>query len=264
MFKIYTSPILSKQNKVLGRLWKFEDISKEREVERIKTEFVSIASHQLCTPVTAIYGYLRLITDGTYGELPETLVNPVNTLVESASHMRDLVNDLLDISRIDSGRIAPKLERVDLVELINKELEEVRSMAKQKQQQLVFLPSTPQVYAMTDPAMVTEMLKNYLHNAIKYTPEFKHIWVRIELDNHHVKVCVKDEGIGIPPEQQNHLFEKFFRASNVLTNNIEGTGLGLYYVKKCAEALNAHLGFHSQMGSGSEFWFSIPKYENII
>ncbi|MCA9379434.1 hypothetical protein KC640_03315, partial [Candidatus Dojkabacteria bacterium] len=115
--EVYTGPIRHDQRMYLGRVWKFEDISHQKELEQMKVELVSLASHQLRTPLTAIRGYLKMIEGGDYGELPAKLEQPLSVLMHSTEKMRDLINDLLDVSRLDSGTVEVKLQQVDLVEV---------------------------------------------------------------------------------------------------------------------------------------------------
>jgi PAS domain S-box-containing protein len=257
--RVFTGPIKDTDNTYLGRVWKFEDISQEKELQQMKEEFISMASHQLRTPLTAIWGYLNMINDGNYGDLPSSLRKPLQAVWHSAKRMKELVNDLLDISRIESGKIKATVVDMDLIATIQDEVLGQKELAIQKRQELLILPTLPQLMIKSDPKLVREMVKNYLSNAIKYTPVGKRVEVTVEfVDTKHIKVAVKDQGIGIPKDQQSHLFEKFYRAANVQTDDYEGTGLGLYYVKACARVLGGNVGFESKENEGSCFWFTLP------
>ncbi|MBL8014745.1 MAG: PAS domain-containing protein [Candidatus Doudnabacteria bacterium] len=256
---VYTGPVSHPEKVYLGRVWKFQDVSQEKELAQMRMEFLSLASHQLRTPLTAIWGYLKMIDGGDFGDIPDKLQKPIGVLMHSTNKMRDLINDLLDVSRLESGKLVPKIERIDLGQIISDEVETQGSTAGLKSLQVELIPHGDTVL-MSDASLVKEMVKNYLSNAIKYSKPNGVIVIHTSKVGKDVyRVAVKDQGIGIPADQQVHLFEKFYRADNVSTSEYEGTGLGLYFVKQCAAALGGRVGFHSQEHQGSEFWFDIPS-----
>lgn len=258
-YKVFSGPIINKSGKYLGRIWKFEDITEQAKLENMKTEFISIASHQLRSPITAFYGYLQMIQDGTYGNVPENLDKPLTILSHTATQMRSLINDLLDISRLDIGTSKPELQPTDIVKVISEEIEDIMGLVEKKLQHIQFVPPQIKLIVNTDPKLLKEIIKNYLNNAVKYTPQGKTVRIMVDVLPLSVKISIKDEGIGIPTDQQTHMFEKFFRADNAARTDSEGTGLGLYFVKKCATLLKSQVGFSSAENEGSTFWIELPK-----
>lgn len=256
---VYTGPVSHPEQIYLGRVWKFQDVSQEKELAQTRIEFLSLASHQLRTPLTAIWGYLKMIDGGDYGEIPEKLRQPLGRVLSSTDKMRDLINDLLDVSRLESGKIIPSYSQVELIAELKEELKLQESLLIAKQTDLTFLTADNSLEISTDIKLVREIFKNYLHNAIKYSPVGAEICVHISaVVQHMVRISVKDHGVGIPVDEQQHIFEKFYRAANVSSAEYEGTGLGLYFVRKAAQTLGGRVGFHSQPAAGSEFWVDIP------
>lgn len=258
-FQMFVAPIVDKHLGYLGRIWKFEDITQEKRVDIMKTEFISIASHQLRTPITVLNGYLSMVEDGDFGEVPLKLLPAIQSLSQATDEMTQLVNDLLDISRIESGKTQYNLKELDLVNVLKLGITSLQEMINDKHLHLFFTPEHHQIPLKSDANLIREMFKNYLSNAIKYSRPWKKIWVFAEKNHDHtLKVSVKDEGIGIPEDQQDQLFKKFFRARNAVEADNKGTGLGLYYVKKCAELLGGTTGFNTKPNFGTEFWFTLP------
>lgn len=256
---MYTSPMFDEDMSYLGRIWKFEDKTKEEQINKMKSEFISIASHQLRTPLTSIKGFLAMIFDGDFGEIPEEFEEPLGAVKKSAERMIDLVNGLLDVSRLEMGKIVPELAKIDLVKLIEQIIDNHDELADKKSQKIIFEKDIKDSITSTDKKLITECLKNYISNAIKYSPNNSEIIVNLKQNENKYKIDVKDSGVGIPEEAKEKLFAKFYRADNVMTENFEGTGLGLYYVKKAIESLKGEVGFESKLGKGSTFWFIIPK-----
>jgi signal transduction histidine kinase len=199
-----------------------------------------------------------MLKDGTYGEIPSSIAEPIASLAHSASQMRDLVNDLLDISRVDSGRLVAQPRSIKILDLAKDVALGMTRQLQSKSLKLLMFPRHLDLELETDPKLAGEMLRNLLDNAIKYSNKFGRVWIEIDKVSGGIKLSVKDEGLGIPTDQQHRMFEKFFRATNAMKQDVDGTGLGLYYVKKCAQALEARLGFQSAENKGSTFWFVLP------
>lgn len=242
----------------LGAVEIFRDISIENEIDRMKSEFISLASHQLRTPLSAINSYVRMLGDGFRGPLNEGQLEYVNIIVNSIDRMNELINSLLNVSKIEAGKMEVNMSKVDATGLIRGIIDEQVSSAKQKDILLkIKVPSEPFV-VVCDPLLMREVCVNLLSNAIKYTPENGRVSVRLSERGGNLAYSVRDTGYGIPLKAQVNLFTKFFRAENILDKDTTGTGLGLYMVKQITDMLGGTLHFKSQEGSGSMFMFKVP------
>jgi signal transduction histidine kinase/CheY-like chemotaxis protein len=242
----------------IGRLFVFRDVTHEREVDRMKTEFVALVSHELRTPLTSIRGYTDLILDGDAGEIDEEAREYLDVVKSNADRLVALVNDLLDISRLESGRIQLKLEDVNLSEVITLVVRTLSEMIATKKQTLSvdIDPALPPVRADRD--KMIQIVTNYLSNAYKYTPAGGDIRITLTRVGDHARVAVTDTGYGIAPEDQARLFTRFYRVDNSMTREIGGTGLGLSIVKAFVELQGGEVGVESEPGKGSTFSFTAP------
>lgn len=255
---ITVSPILL-DGKPLGAIEVFRDITLEQEVDRMKSEFISLASHQLRTPLSAIKTYTHMLYDGYMGELNEAQKNSLNTVIGASNRMNELISTLLNITRMESGTIAitPKAVRLDL--LADEVVKELSLMAGSKsiKLELSIRPKTG-ITLTTDALIVKEVLSNLTSNAIKYTPEKGKVSVRLRIKGNEAITEVIDSGWGIPKFSQDQIFSKFFRAHNIVKRETTGTGLGLYLVKGLVDALGGKIWFTSEEGKGTSFTFSLP------
>lgn len=255
---INVSPILVK-GKPLGAIEVFRDITLEQEVDRMKSEFISLASHQLRTPLSAIKTYTHMLHDGYMGELNEAQKNSLNTVIGASNRMNELISTLLNITRMESGTIAvtPKTARLD--QLAEEVVKELALMASSKAIKLsVTVTPKTGITVTTDQLILKEVLTNLVSNAIKYTPEKGKVSVRLRLQKDNAIVTVKDSGWGIPKFSQDQIFSKFFRAHNIVKRETTGTGLGLYLVKGLIDALGGTIWFKSKEGEGTSFFISLP------
>lgn len=251
------SPIIDNKE-LLGFIGTEEDITHEKQVDQMKTEFISITAHQLKTPLTSIGWGLDMLEDTSFGELSVEQSDIVKTIRDSSERLSGLVNILLNISRLESGRLTIKPKEVEVEEFIESILAMVHGQLKQKGH-TVSLNIDPAVSKIVvDPQMAGELLKNFLTNAIKYTNKGGEIVVRVEKLGDSIRVSVKDTGQGIPKAEQQKIFDRFFRASNI-DKSQEGTGLGLYFAKLIADSSGCEIGFESEEGKGSTFFILIPK-----
>jgi PAS domain S-box-containing protein len=262
------APLKDGTGNVIGCVVVFRDVSKAREVERMKDEFISIASHQLRTPLTA----LRWLTERLQKDPKKTLLADQQELVEdmraSTKRLITLVNDLLNISRIESGRIMVEPAQTDLKELVSTVVQDVSVRSNEKKQRITveYLSEIPMVNI--DSKLIRQAYQNIIVNAVKYSPENSDIMVRMSVVGEFIRSEVIDSGYGIPVDQQGRLFEKFFRANNITGKDSDGTGLGLYLVKKIIDVSGGTLGFQSPLKTevvngktetrGTMFWFTLP------
>ena len=246
----------------------FRDITKEKAEEREQAEFISTASHEMRTPVASIEGYLGLALNPATAHIDEKARDFITKAHESAQHLGRLFQDLLDISKVEDGRMKNNPKVINVNEFLKDIFDGLATKASEKQLNYIFMPDIvgeskekslqPIFYANIDPDHFREVVSNLIENAIKYTPSGE-VVVNITGDDKQISVSVKDSGIGIPAEDIPHLFQKFYRVDNSDTREIGGTGLGLYLSRRLAEAMSGNLRVESKYKEGSTFYLEIPR-----
>lgn len=256
---ISAAPIFDEKGNIVLGIITLHNMTHEFEIDRAKTEFVSVASHQLRTPLAAIKWFLELLLDGEAGKITKEQTDFLTQINESTERMIDLVNSLLNVSRIESGRITIESKPTNLVELAQKATAEIKAViAKRKQNFDLAVPKDLLPDIKIDPKLIFEVITNLLSNASKYTPEEGNISLEISRLDKDVLFKIEDNGFGIPIEQQNRVFQKFFRGENILKKSTEGTGLGLYIVKAIVESSGGRIWFESKENEGTRFFFTLP------
>lgn len=233
---------------------------KLKELDDLKTDFISIASHQLRTPLTAIKGYTSMMIEGSYGEIPEKQKGIIEKVFQSAQRLIYIVNDLLDISRIEQGRFSISLEPIKVANVLKDVVEELQQNAKSKNLslELAVAPENAELTGIADFNKIRQVFLNVIDNAIKYTDK-GYVRVSVEPQGDKVLVSVKDSGLGISEASMKNLFQKFSRAKGVTKLHTDGSGLGLFIVKKIMEAHGGDVWAESEgEGKGSQFYVSIP------
>jgi len=249
------SPIIVDE-KVEGIIVIFRNANKEKEIDRMKTEFLSLATHQLLTPVSSIKWMAELLLEDK--ELKEKQKSHVSDIYVSVERMRSLIKSLLNISRIESGRIMVEPKPTDLKDLVSELINELKNKIEEKKH-IIKLKIDPRLKKVNiDSRLIREVYKNYLTNAIKYTPEKGKILIEIKIDKNKIISKVIDNGYGIPKAEQAKIFQKFYRATNIIDIENDGNGLGLYLVKQIVEVSGGKTGFESEANKGSVFWFTLP------
>lgn len=230
-----------------------------KRLDNSKSEFISIASHQLRTPLTAIKGFLSLILEGSYGKVNPQIEDVINKVYSANSHLVDLVENLLNISRIDSGRIQYQFAPADIADIIHELADSLTVIAKGRGLALLFTyPETPIEPFLMDAQKIREVVSNLIDNAVKYTKEGS-ISVVLERSGDIVRVTVTDTGVGIAPEDLRQLFQKFRRGTGAGKVNVSGTGLGLYVGKSFVDAHGGKISVESEgVGKGSRFIVELP------
>jgi len=255
------APIRDEKGKIIGAIVVFRDATKERDIQRMKSEYTTLVSHELRTPMTVVNGYLEMLEDETREILPEEQRRLISETKKASNRLLELTKALLNIARLEEGRMETKPIMINLVHLtegaVTKEIEE---LFKQKEQEFIFKKPKTLPKIKIDPKFLTVPIQNLLSNASKYTPQKGRIEFEVSKKDNDILFRVSDSGIGIPKKEQVKLFEKFFRASN--TTRIEkGTGLGLYMAKLMIESLGGKIWFKSKENKGTTFYLSLPIFK---
>lgn len=256
------APIKNKDNQVTGCVVVFRDITKERNIDKIKTEFVSIASHQLRTPLTGIKWFLELLLNQKIGSLNDKQVDFLNQVALSNERMISLVGDLLSVSRIEAGgqKFQIVKRNINVASIIKGIIADNAILIKEKKVKISSCADKmPKIMALADHDHIRQVFQNLITNAIKYSNNNGLVEIGCSQKNKEIVFYIKDQGVGIPLNQHKRVFDKFFRADNVITKETSGTGLGLYIAKAIIEGHNGRIWFESQEDHGTTFYFSLPK-----
>lgn len=236
----------------------FRNISGEKAVDRAKTEFVSLAAHQLRTPLSTIGWYAEMLLDGDAGEINEDQKSYISQIYESNKRMVALVNDLLNVSRVDLGTFQVNPVPTDFKDIVESLETELRQSIEAKKQKFVKKIDASLPVISADPTLSRMVIQNLLTNAIKYTPDNGVIEVELSVENADLVIKVKDNGYGIPDADQGKMFTKLYRASNIIDKVTDGNGLGLYVIKNIVEQSGGTISFESRENQGTTFTVTIP------
>lgn len=229
-----------------------------RELDQLKTEFISVASHQLRTPLSAIKWVLKMLIDGDVGKLTREQKDLLEKGYQSNERMISLINDLLNVSRIEEERFQYRFVESSIVDVVDRLVEEMRMMMEKKSLQFEKKIDRHIPLMRIDPQKMHLAIQNLLDNAIKYTPDGGKILVRISRDGEDIIFSIQDSGVGIPQDQVDRVFSKFFRGDNVIRMQTQGTGLGLFIARSIIEKHSGTISFESHEGRGTTFTFRIP------
>ena len=243
----------------------FENVTREREIDQMKSDFISLVSHELRTPLTSIIGFVSFVLDGKAGDLNSKQKDSLLRVHRQSKWLADLINDLLDVSRIEAGRTEFERKPVNITRIIKDRVADLRPQAEEKSIQLILDDGIqlPTIYG--DEARLGQVLTNLIGNAIKFTPDGGVIRVRANikavksnnLPSLHIEVI--DNGVGIPLDEREKVFDKFYQQSNIHTRQQGGTGLGLAIAKSIISAHHGRLWMDDgEGGQGSNFQFTLP------
>lgn len=236
-----------------------EELKKAKELDRMKTEFISIAAHQLRTPLSAVKWTLRMLIDGDLGLLNSEQQTFLMQGYQSNERMIHLINDLLNVARIDEGRFNYEFTLVNLEDLIDGVISETSHLIKKKKLHFTYeKPENRIPKIKVDVQKIRLAVQNLIDNAIKYTPSGGRVTIFLKNDNMKVEFKVRDSGIGIPESNVKRLFTKFYRSENAIRTQTEGSGLGLFIVKNIIEKHGGKVEVESEEGKGSTFSFYLP------
>jgi PAS domain S-box-containing protein len=236
-----------------------EALQKEKELNELKSRFVSMASHEFRTPLSTILSSTALAKKYPSAEDQPKRERHYQRIEAAVKNLTEILEDFLSLNKLEENKIAPKIVDFDLIALINETMEEMELQIK-KGQKIILKTELASYILKSDPHIIKNILYNLVSNAIKYTPENKTIEITAEKNNENIILSVKDEGIGIPEKEQKNLFQRFFRAENAA--NIKGTGLGLYITKKYLDLLKGTISFESKENKGTVFTITLTDYEN--
>ena len=250
-------------------IFSFRNIEKELAEESEKSEFISTASHEMRTPVASIEGYLSLAINPQTATIDERARGYLTSAHAASQHLGKLFRDLLDTTKLEDGRIRPNLVPMEMTSNIKQIVGDYAVRASESGINLSFGEKNPAnvgtvnlpqvIYGFVDPDFLREIMDNLLDNAIKYTPKGGSVAVGIKADADRILISVSDSGIGISPEDLEHIFQKFYRADNSDTRTIGGTGLGLYLAKRRVEAMGGRIWAESVYSKGTTFYVSLPR-----
>lgn len=258
IFQAHAARVHNSEDQLIGVVTVIRDITKEKEIDRVKTELVSMVAHELKSPLTSIYGFSELLLDIQLDDTQATEYAQV--ILNEATRLTDLVNKFLDLSRLESGRTEIHMNDFDLKQVVAKIIDVYQGQADKKEIKVIAeLPKRlPFVYG--DPDMIEQVLLNLFSNAVKYSPTRSKIGIEVKDIGEEIQVNVIDNGYGIPEDSIERIFDKFYRASDVEgTDEVDGTGLGLSLAKEIVEKHGGTIKVNSRVGVGSIFSFTIPK-----
>lgn len=255
------APVFDEQGKVAGCVVVFRDVTKEREINDVKDEFVSVASHQLRTPLTGIKWFLQILTKEEKGKLNKDQKTYIKNIYDSNERMIKLVDDLLSVSRIDTGKkFDIRKKKINIVSTVQNIINIQSVIARKREIEVICQKSCPtEMMVNVDESKISEVFANVLSNAVKYSKAKGKVNISVKKEKEAYVFAIKDNGLGIPKAQQKQIFEKFFRAENVKKHQVGGNGLGLYIAKSIMLAHDGDIWFESKEGKGTTFFIKIKK-----
>lgn len=253
-----TTSSLAINGQIEGMAMVFRDITQEVEINRSKSDFVAIASHQLRTPLGSMKWNLQMLKAGDFGQLDGAASEVVGDVLEGTDRMIGLINDLLTVSRIDQNRVEDNPEELLMGEIVSSVVKEQSFFAQKRQINIENIVDN-QVKIRADKKRIREVIANLVSNGIKYNREGKMLTISAIAKDGETILAVADEGIGIPKSDQSRVFSRFFRADNAMRSDTEGSGLGLYVVKSYMERWGGRAYFESEVGKGTIFYLAFPK-----
>ena len=257
--EIGLNPLLTSKGEFV--LSSIVDLSQRLEIERIRNEFVSTVSHELRTPLTSIRGSLGLLQSGAMGALPNKAAEMVTIAYKNSGRLVRIINDILDISTIEAGKLALQMRIVTLSELLRQSVEANAGFAEKCEVRFVLEQVSVNDRVMADPDRLMQVVANLLSNAAKFSPPGAEVLIRVRPGSTTLRIEVQDSGAGIPEAFRAHIFTKFAQADASATRRFEGTGLGLSIARKLTEAMGGSIGFESVAGQGSVFHIELPRME---
>ncbi|HAQ41262.1 MAG TPA: PAS domain-containing sensor histidine kinase [Clostridiales bacterium] len=257
-YNVDYAPFKNNQNEIGGVIIVLKNITEQYKIDKLQKEFVANVSHELKTPITTIKSYTETLLDGALEER-QTAEDFLNVINSESDRMSRMVSDLLKLSRMDYEQTKWKKEDINLNEIISQIAKKLSIQAKNKNISMRIAPIQPDISVFFDRDGFEQILLNIAGNAVKYTPENGNIWINVHKENGKINISVKDDGIGIPKEDQARVFERFYRVDKARSRELGGTGLGLSIAKQIAEAHGSTLNVNSEVNKGTEVIITIPE-----
>jgi PAS domain S-box-containing protein len=259
-FSATKAPLIDKYGNVTGIIGVLRDITARQEVERMKSEFIATVSHELRTPLTSIRGSLGLLAGGATGPLGERTRGMLDVACRNTERLMGLINDLLDMEKVESGKLEFTIVPADISSLVEQAIEMNAAYAAQFDVTIDLTHRLPGTRIAVDPDRLTQVLTNLLSNAVKFSPPGSSVAVEIKRYDKNIRISVIDQGAGIPASFHDRVFEKFAQADSSNTRQKGGTGLGLSIAKTLVERMGGTIGFTSKLGSGTTFYVDLPHW----
>ena len=235
-----------------------QSFDKLAKANRMKSEFVSIVSHQLRSPLSNLKWAIEFLMAGKIGPIGEKQLEYFKILKENSARMSDLVSDLLTVSRIETARLPFKKAEFSLADLARELVKTFSPFAKASNVEVGLSAPADLPKIISDASQISQVIENLLDNALRYSKNTGEIEIKLKKRNSNLYLEIQDQGVGIPEYDQKYIFQKFFRSGNVMKYQTQGSGLGLYIAKAIIEKAGGKIGFKSQEGAGSTFWFTLP------
>lgn len=254
------TPIKNQHGEIMGCIVVFRDITAKRKLDQMRSDFISIASHQLRTPLSGIKWFLEILLGGDMGKLKPKQLEAIREIYDNNQNMIDIVNKMLNMSRLENNRLLINPQKINLSETLNKIVGELKPLIKKKSQKLeLYGLKDKKAEIFSDSVLLENILNNLITNASRYTPDGGAIKLSVKKkDEHNLIFEVSDNGIGIPEKEQYKIFNKFFRAGNAISYEANGTGIGLYIAKSILKIIGGDIWFESKENKGTTFFFTLP------
>lgn len=259
--QINAAAVFDAEGKQHGTIVVFHDLTRLKQLERTREEFVANVSHELRTPLSLIKGYVETLLDGAKDN-PEVATKFLQTIQRNSERLQFLIEDLLTISELESGRLKMNLHSVRLHSLVDRVLEDFRAQAEARH--VVLSNKVPELTARADSDRLQQVLGNLIGNAIKYGRSDGHVGVTGRMSNGNIELCVQDDGPGIPEESLERVFERFYRVDKARSREQGGTGLGLSIVKHIVQSHGGKVWARSEIGKGAAFYFTLLAKQGIV
>jgi two-component system phosphate regulon sensor histidine kinase PhoR len=257
--RAHTAPVTNDPGDIMGSVTVLQDISYLKELDKMKSEFIAMVAHELRAPIASVEQQLNVILGQMAGEVTAKQEQLLNRAKERTRGVLNLIKDLLDLSKIEAGKMVQYKESISLQEVIRRVVELMRTEAEAKKIDLQFSASSESPLIQADRNSMEGTFTNLVSNAIKYTPEGGKVWITLSEEGGCVKATVSDTGMGIKKEDLPRIFDKFFRVKTAETRQIIGTGLGLSIVKSIVDAHLGSISIESEVGKGTTFTVLLPK-----